>query len=204
MTPPKTQTKNLTLYEQLMALPENVVGEIVDGELYVSPRPAPKHALAMTSLTEEIAGPFFKGTGGGPGGWWILSEPEIHVADHVLVPDLAGWRKERMPKFPEGAFIDITPDWVCEILSPSNARLDRTKKVFTYAALGVKHLWLVDPSDKTLVTYELESGSWKLVGSYVGNDLVRARPFDAIEWRLGTLWPETPVEPPPSAEAKKE
>jgi len=144
------------------------------------------------------------GGGGGPGGWWILPEPELHLSGQTMVPDIAGWRRERMPQIPDEAFVSVVPDWVCEILSPSNARLDRKEKMPAYAALGVKHLWLVDQKDKTLVTHAQENGSWKIVGAFVENDQVRAEPFDAIEWSLGSLWADTEPQEFSSGKSPKE
>jgi Uma2 family endonuclease len=123
--------KRPATYADLLALPENVVGEIVDGELIVSPRPAPAHAIATSSLGGEIMRPFGRGRGG-PGGWLIVDEPELHLGEQVLVPDLAGWLRERMPRLPETAWFELRPDWVCEVLSPSTAILDRTRKQEIY------------------------------------------------------------------------
>lgn len=185
------QEKRAT-YEDILKLPENVVGEIINGELFVSPRPSSKHALAATRLTGKLE-PFYGGMGrGGPGGWWIIVEPEIHVGkkpnEEVFVPDLAGWRKEKMPEFPDVAFFDLAPDWVCEILSSSNMRLDRTKKVPLYASFGVKHLWLINPRDKTLEVFRLETGRWALLSNYAEVDKVKAEPFQDMEFDLGHLW----------------
>lgn len=184
------KTKKAT-YDDILKLPDNMVGEIIGGELYVSPRPSSKHALALSRLTGKLE-PSFGGGGEGPGGWWIITEPEIHLGnkpnEEVFVPDLAGWRKETMPEFPDSAFFDITPDWVCEILSPSNMRLDRTKKVPLYASFGVKHLWLINPRDKTLEVFRLENSRWTLLSSYAEVDKVRVEPFQDMEFDLGTLW----------------
>ena len=119
-------------YEDVLNAPENKVAEILDGELFLSPRPAPRHAAAASSLGGRVGGPFDGGIGG-PGGWWILDEPELHFGEHVLVPDLAGWRRERMPAIPDVAFFTLAPDWVCEVLSPSTARIDRGEKLPIYA-----------------------------------------------------------------------
>lgn len=177
----------LATYDDLLALPENLVGEIVHGVLYSHPRPAPKHAVAGSVLGAHLVSPFRLGRGG-PGGWWILDEPEYHLGKHVLVPDLAGWRRERMPVMPETAWFELTPDWVCEILSPGTARLDRVKKMPLYAEAGVEHLWLVDPDLRTLETYAREGQRWMLLGSHADQDFVRAPPFDAIELELASLW----------------
>jgi hypothetical protein len=130
--------RHIARYEDILALPENLVGEIIAGELHTHPRPAPRHTRAYSALGYSIGGPFDGGIGG-PGGWWILDEPEIHLSEHVLVPDIAGWRRERMPELPETAWFELAPDWVCEILSPSTARTDRALKMPIYAAEGVRH-----------------------------------------------------------------
>jgi len=174
-------------YEELARLPPNVIGELVDGELYVSPRPALRHSLAASVLTAELIGPFGRGKGG-PGGWVILAEPELHLGRDVLVPDVAGWRRERMPEVPDTVATPLAPDWVCEVLSPSTTVLDRGKKMGVYAAEGVKHLWLVDPSARMLEVYRLESGRWLLLGTHVASVVVRAEPFEALALELGALW----------------
>ncbi len=184
--------KKKATYEDILKLPENVVGEIIDGELFVSPRPRPEHALATARLTGKLEPSFGGGGGQGPGGWWILTEPEIHLGkktdEDTLVPDLAGWRKERMPKLPSEAYFTMVPDWVCEILSPSNARLDRVKKVPKYAQYGVKYLWLVNPREKTLEVFRLENSAWVLIQTFVEADKVKIQPFEAVEFDLGSLW----------------
>lgn len=187
--------KRAATYADLEALPEHLVGEIVDGELFVSPRPAIPHASATTALTGELVGPFQFGRGGGPGGWWILDEPELHLGADVLVPDLAGWRKERMPARPRTAAIELPPDWACEVLSPSTAVLDRTRKQDVYARVGVRHLWLVDPIARVLEVLRLEDGRWVVAATHGDLDKARIEPFDAIELDLA-LWWITEDEPP--------
>ncbi|MFY9974234.1 MAG: Uma2 family endonuclease [Chromatiaceae bacterium] len=174
-------------YEDLCRVPEHLVAEILDGELHTHPRPAPRHAVAFSNLTESLVGPFGKGRGG-PGGWWIIGEPEVHLGAQVLVPDLAGWRRERMPGLPETPWFDLAPDWVCEILSPSTARTDRVLKMRIYAEHGVAHLWLLDPDLRTLETYGLESERWVLLGSHDGEETVKAPPFDGVALGLSELW----------------
>ena len=177
-------------YEDLFSLPDNVVGEIIGGELHTHPRPAPRHAMASSSLTHELVGPFGKGRGGGPGGWWILDEPELHLGPDILVPDIAGWRRERMPALPETAWFEISPDWACEILSPSTARDDRMLKMPRYAANGVAYCWLVDPTARTLEAFKLHEGQWLLQASFVGEADVAVGPFDAVPFPLAALWAE--------------
>ncbi len=175
-------------YEDLFDLPDNVVGEIVNGELHVSPRPASPHAFSSSSMGQHVGWRFQQGEGG-PGGWWIIDEPELHLAADILVPDLAGWRKERMPVFPEVAYFELAPDWVCEILSPSTHRLDRIQKMPVYAREGVKHLWLVDPVERYLEVFRLVDGLWTRVSQHAGEGMIRAEPFDAVELDMGAWWP---------------
>jgi Uma2 family endonuclease len=174
-------------YADLCALPPHRVGEIVHGMLYSHPRPAPKHVLSSSMLGADLGSRFHKGNGG-PGGWWILDEPELHLGDDVLVPDLAGWRRERMPALPETAWFELAPDWVCEVLSPGTARLDRIQKMPIYAADGVAHLWLIDPQLRTLEAYENQQGRWTLIASHADDEQARVAPFDAMALDLGGLW----------------
>jgi Uma2 family endonuclease len=174
-------------YEDLCALPPNRVGEIVRGVLYSQPRPASRHARSSSVLGIKLGSRFDEGDGG-PGGWWILDEPELHLGDDVLVPDLAGWRRERMPVFPDVPWFDLAPDWVCEILSPSTARLDRLEKMPIYAADGVRHLWLIDPALRMLEAYENRQGRWTQIAVHADQAQVRVPPFDAVAIDLGGLW----------------
>lgn len=177
------------LYERYLAVPDNLRAEIIEGTLYVSPRPAPKHANATSVLGIELGAPFQRGRGG-PGGWWILDEPELQLDEkQPISPDLAGWRVERMTELPETAYFTLAPDWVCEVLSRSTEKLDRDKKLPYYAAHRVRHVWLVDPIDKRLEVYTLgDVGGWLEVRTYEGDVSVRAEPFDAIELDLSALW----------------
>ncbi len=181
-------------YDDLIAVPEHLVAEIIDGELITSPRPASRHALAGSSLGDELVSPFQKARGG-PGGWWILNEPELHFGVDVVVPDLAGWRHERMQNFPDVKFFTLAPDWVCEVLSPSTERIDRSKKLGIYARERVAHVWLLDPIDKTLEVFVLQRSEWVLRAVYSGHDKIRAVPFDAIEIELALLWGEASTAP---------
>jgi Uma2 family endonuclease len=174
-------------YADILALPDNVTGEIVDGELVVSPRPAAPHAVTSSALGGTLVPPFQFGDGG-PGGWWILDEPELHLGQEILVPDLGGWRKDRLPKLPEEPFFTLAPDWVCEVLSPTTSRFDRTKKLPAYARAALAHLWVLDPIAETLEAYRLEDARWTLLGTHGGDDLVRAEPFEGVEVRLGRIW----------------
>ncbi len=174
-------------YDDIVALPEHLVGELVDGELYVSPRPAAPHAKVASVLGMDLGGPFQRGRGG-PGGWWILDEPELHFGRDVLVPDLAGWRTERLPRVPHAPYFTLAPDWVCEVLSRSTARLDRTLKLPRYGKADVSHAWVIDPALQTLEIFRLDRERWILAGAFTGEDKVRAEPFDAVELDLAALW----------------
>jgi len=182
------------LYGRLEALPPHQVGEIVGGRLIVSPRPASPHAAASFALSVELGGPFQKGREG-PGGWWFFTEPELHLGADVLVPDLAGWRRSRMPVREPVPHFTQAPDWVCEVLSPSTARLDRTLKKQCYAREGVEYVWLVDPVLRTLEVLRLQQGQWLERGAWSGGARVRAEPFDALELCLDALWLSESSEP---------
>ena len=175
-------------YQDVLDAPAHRVAEIVDGTLHTQPRPAMPHALASSRLGGELTGPFDRGRGG-PGGWWIIDEPELHFGEDVLVPDLAGWRRERMPDYPDAAYVTLAPDWVCEVLSPSTRKLDLHGKRPIYAREGVGHLWLVDPADRALEAFEMREGHWVLIATAQDDDPVCIRPFDAITFSLGGLWP---------------
>lgn len=169
-------------------MPPHVTGQILFGVLHAFPRPAPKHAIASSVLGSELGGPFHRGRGG-PGGWAILDEPELHLGADVLVPDLGGWRRERMPEIPvDRAFFTLAPDWVCEVLSPGTAKLDRGDKRTVYAREGVRHIWFIDPDAQTLEILELDGASYRVKDVFSGEARVHAVPFDAIELELGALW----------------
>ncbi len=181
------EAKKKATYDDLYKIPENMVGEIIDGELITSPRPSTKHSRAILSLGDELVSPFQKGRGG-PGGWIILVEPELWLNGDVVAPDLAGWKKERLPEPPETNGIEVVPDWICEALSPSTAKIDRTIKMPLYADNKIPYLWFLDPVANTLEIYKLESGRWFLQSTFSDEDKVRAEPFDAIEIDLSVLW----------------
>jgi Uma2 family endonuclease len=186
---PKVDLGRPATYDDLVAVPEHLVAEIVDGELWTSPRPAPRHGAASSEVGHQLGPPFHRGRGG-PGGWWILDEPELHLGGHAVVPDLAGWRRQRMPRLPDTAHFVLAPDWVCEVLSPSTMQLDREKKLGVYAGHGVRHAWLVDPLARTLEVLRLEGAHWTLIDTHTGEAVVRAEPFEAVELELGALWAE--------------
>jgi Uma2 family endonuclease len=170
-------------YEDLLAAPEGMVAELIDGILITNPRPAASHAVAASVLGMEIGSPFSRGRGG-PGGWVILHEPELHLHGDVVVPDLAGWRRERMPQVPDAAAFELAPDWVCE----STAAVDRAKKMPIYAREGVGHLWLVDPQVQTLEAYRRLERQWLSLGTWSDGGDVRIEPFEAVAWPLAALW----------------
>ena len=176
-------------YADLEALPDNVVGEIVGGVLHASPRPAGPHAVAGSRLGFELGGPFDRGRNG-PGGWVLLYEPELHLGADVLVPDLVGWRRERMPRPTSHVAYTVAPDWVCEVLSPSTKNLDREEKLPVYAREGVRHVWLVDPKARTLEVLRLDATGYTVLAVHEGDAPVRAEPFDAVELDLPFLWDE--------------
>jgi Uma2 family endonuclease len=177
-------------YEDLYKVPENMIGEIINGELIVSPRPGPKHMRTASALSMKIGPPFDFGEGGGPGGWIFLVETEVRLGENTVVPDIAGWKKERFPAGLQSNWIPAAPDWVCEILSPSTALYDRTEKKAIYAEYRVGYLWLVDPFNMTIEVYRFESSDWAPVGVFGGKGAARLEPFQEIEIVLGDLWLE--------------
>jgi Uma2 family endonuclease len=184
-------------YDDLLAVPEHLVAEILLGELVTHPRPAPRHASAATALGGILMPPFQFGNGG-PGGWICMVGPELHLGDHVAVPDLAAWRREHLPVLPETAWIETPPAWTCKILSPSTQRHDRGDKRLIYAEAGIGHLWHVDPVLQMLEVFELRDGKWLLLDVSHDDAEVTAPPFAEPSFRLGLLWPfEAPAAPQP-------
>ena len=184
-------------YADIEALPPNMVGEILFGSLVTHPRPARRHAVAASHLGMALGPPFSLGTGG-PGGWVIVFEPELHLGPHVLVPDIAGWRRERFTETQEGPWFEVVPDWICEVQSPSTRQNDLGPKRRIYATWGVNYLWYVDPAPKSLEVFQRQGESWLLTHTLIDQEAVSAPPFDAISFPLGQLWP---VDPPPSADS---
>ena len=174
-------------YQDVLDAPAGVTAEIIYGALHTHPRPAPRHAVAHSRLGGELVTPFDRGRNG-PGGWWIIDEPEVHLGTDVLAPDIAGWRRDRMPSIPETAWFDIVPDWVCEVHSPSTRKVDQIDKSEIYAAFGVKHMWFVDPDARTLIAYENHDGAWTTIATLRDDDPVCVAPFDAITFKLDELW----------------
>ena len=187
-------------YADIEALPETLVGEIIDGVLETHPRPRPRHGVATWKIAGQLENPFGRGRGG-PGGWIFIVEPELHLGRQVVVPDIAGWRRERLPTLPETAYLETAPDWVCEVLSPSTARLDRGAKRRIYAEAGVRHLWLLDPGERELEAFTLAGRKWLLLATVQRGVEVSVAPFDAISFPLDDLFPFDVPTSPPSTEA---
>ncbi len=195
MGQPAEKRREEATYADLVAAPKHMVAEIINGTLRTHPRPASPHAFASSELTYELVGPFQRGKGG-PGGWWILDEPELHLPNpaarlekDIVVPDLAGWRKERMPRVPRVAHFTLAPDWICEVLSPSTEAEDREEKMPIHARAGVRWAWLLDPIRLTLEVLVLgKDGLWGPATVYRDSARTRAVPFDAVEIDLAALW----------------
>lgn len=185
--PPKPAT-----YADLVALPDNVKGEILNGVLYTQPKPRPRHMRIAGAAFVDLTMRFDRTGRGGPGGWWIVIEPGIELrGSPEFSPDVAGWRRTRMPHLPRGGKqFNIVPDWVCEVLSASNRRYDLTIKRKFYAEIGVEHLWYLDPEHRTLTVSRLHEGRWLELGVFADDDKIRAEPFDMGELELGDWWPE--------------
>ncbi|HVT42990.1 MAG TPA: Uma2 family endonuclease [Thermoanaerobaculia bacterium] len=179
--------KEAALYEDLAGVPDDKIAEIIEGDLYVSPRPAPRHANATSTLGADLHDAFQRGRRG-PGGWWILDEPELHLGADVLVPDIGGWRHERMPELPELPWFEIPPDWLCEVISPSSERIDRQAKLPIYARAAIQFLWIVDPSLRTLEVLARKDGGWRLVSAHSGDTVICEPPFEAVSIELAPLW----------------
>jgi Uma2 family endonuclease len=160
-------------YADLEAVPPHLVAEIIDGELLTHPRPSPRHGATAS-------------------GWVFVIEPELHLGSQVVVPDVAGWRRERLTVAPDTNYFELAPDWICEILSGSTEKRDRTVKMRIYAEAGVPHFWLIDPRLQILEAFELVEGRWVKIGAWNSDDEVRAPPFDAVSISLADLWPLDP------------
>jgi Uma2 family endonuclease len=186
--PMSSTARKVATYEDVLAAPEHMIAEVVDGQLHLQPRPASRHARVVSSLGFEITGPFDRGRGG-PGGWVILDEPELHLGPEpcIVVPDLAGWRVDRACFDGDGAFITIVPDWICEVLSPTTAAFDRSRKADLYAVLGVGYFWLVDVSTRQIEAFRNAQGKWLRLGAFDEAD-ARVAPFDAVPLDIPTLF----------------
>ncbi len=184
----REETRQAT-YQDVLDAPPHKVAEVIAGTLHTHPRPATRHAWASSGMGAKINPPFNYGDGG-PGGWWIINEPELHLGEDIVVPDLAGWRRETMPEYPDAACFTVAPDWVCEVLSPSTRQLIVTKKRDLCARERVRHLWFVDPDARMLEAFELREGHWLLLATLVDDAPVSLPPFDAITFPLDALWPD--------------
>lgn len=189
--------KRAATYEDLLAVPEPLVAEILFGELVTHPRPAAPHVITASALGHVLGPPFQTGVGG-PGGWIFADEPELHLGEHVAVPDLAAWRIERLSAVPETAWFAVAPDWVCEVLWPSTERYDRGDKRLIYTEAGVAHAWYVNPVLRMLEAYELREGKCVTLDVFFDDEGITAQPFAAISFPLNRLWP---LDPPPAAQA---
>jgi Uma2 family endonuclease len=183
--------KRRATYADLEAVPPHLVAEIIHGALVTYPRPSPRHGFAANALSAGLTRSHQWGEGG-PGGWTFIVEPELHLDNDIVVPDIAGWRRERLPVLPETAYFETPPDWVCEILSDTTERYDRDAKRTIYARAQIHYLWLVDPRSRLLEIFQLAARQWLLVATFTGSDEVRAPPFDAVAFPLGLLWPFDP------------
>jgi len=183
-------------YADLEAVPPHLVAEILFGSLVTHPRPAPRHGAAASAMGSTLSQPFQFGAGG-PGGWIFIIEPELHLGPHVIVPDIAGWRRERLPASAvEGAYVEIAPDWICEVISPSTEKYDKGAKRRIYALFGVEHLWYADPRSRTLEVFARIENNWLLTHTFIDDDEVNAPPFIELKFRLGLLWPFDPPTDP--------
>ena len=183
--------KKPATYQDVLDAPEHKVAEIIAGELHLSPGPGAPHTAVASAIGYELGPPFNNGRGG-PGGWIILDEPELHLGEDILVPDLAGWRRERMPFVPDQPFFTLPPDWICEVLSKSTERRDRLDKLPIYARAGVGHAWLVNPFARCIEVFRRSGAQWVTAGGYTGPARARIEPFDAIEIDLANLWQHLP------------
>lgn len=183
--------RKLATYDDLLGLPEGVKAEVIRGSVHVQPAPTPRHSKVQGALRRFVGGPFDDDDGyGGPGGWWILIEVDVRLGAHDIVrPDLSGWRRERLPEPWDVRPIELAPDWVCEVTSPSNARHDRVTKARLYAEVGVPALWLIDPMARVLEALVLDDGAWREAGRYSDGDIARIPPFTEIELDVGRLFP---------------
>jgi Uma2 family endonuclease len=188
------RTRERATYNDLLKAPEHLTAELVDGELFLSPQPAGPHNRFVSALGMDIGSAYDRGRGG-PGGWWIVDEPEIHfdLNERVVVPDLAGWRRERMPIYPEDHKYTIAPDWICEVLSPSTFRWDRDVKLPLYAEYEVPWVWYVQPVQRYVEIRKLIGGELSLIERYDGNAKFRAEPFMEVEIDLGSIWGSPPA-----------
>jgi Uma2 family endonuclease len=188
-------------YQDVLDAPKHLVAEIINGDLRLISRPAGAHCAVASSLGDVLAA--FKRGRGGPGGWIILGEPELHFGEDVVVPDLAGWRIERMPLVENVAYFTLAPDWLCEVLSKSTEKTDRSEKLPIYAANGIGHVWLINPIQRTLEVMRRLDDKWLTVAVHRDDQRVRAEPFDAVELDLAILWADLAPPPPSPSRASR-
>jgi Uma2 family endonuclease len=180
--------EKLATWEDIAGMPEGARVEILGGAIVTAPSPLPRHSFLQVGLSHYLGGPFALDEE--PGGWWILAEPDVELGPHdVVEPDLAGWRRERVPGFPDDRPIRIVPDWICEILSPSNARADLIRKADLYRRTGVPYYWIADPDERLLQALRLHEDGWLLLGTWGEGDRARIVPFEAVELEIGRLFP---------------
>lgn len=185
--PMRPYAKHPATYADVEAAPDGMVAELLDRALYLHPRPAAPHGRVVFRLGAALADPFDP-PDDDPDGWWFAAEPELRLGEHVVVPDLAGWRRARMPVYPRDPAFTMAPDWICEVLSPSTAAIDRGRKRSLYAEQGVGHLWLIDPEARTLEVFKLDAGRWILAAVDTGEASIAAPPFEAAAIDLARLW----------------
>ena len=174
-------------YKDVLDAPPHMVAQVIDGSLNLHPRPANWHAVSSTTLTMNLGMPFQKGAGG-PGGWVFVHEPELHLREDILVPDLVAWRKENYIERKRQAFLSTAPDWVCEFLSPSTSGLDKGPKSAIYAREGVSHLWLLDPFSRTLEAFIAAKAAWRRIANLQDDAEVSVPPFEETSFPLSELW----------------
>ena len=191
-----TAAAKLATYDDLLAVPEDIKAEVLGGELVTQPSPSLRHVRVQSGMNRFLGGPF-DFDDDGPGGWYIVSEVDVRLGEHDIVrPDVVGWRRERLDARIDATPIDVVPDWICEVLSPSSTRRDRLVKFQLYARHGVPHYWLIDPIARLLEAYALDGGQWKSIGVHDDTAHARIAPFDAIELPVGRLFlPAPPPEP---------
>lgn len=172
----------------LDALPPGIKGEIIEGVLYTMTKPRSRHQFSAANIVADLLNPFHRARNG-PGGWWILGEPGIELPNTPeIAPDVAGWRRERMPELPTGP-LTVVPDWVCEVLSPSTRRHNLLVKKPYYARVGVPYHWIVDSEGRTVTAYRLEGGRWVELGTWGDETEARIEPFAEIPLDVSGWWP---------------
>ena len=194
----RDRDQHASTVEDLLARPEDARLELIDGTIVEKAAPSAEHALAQGALVGALFPAFHRRSGaGGPGGWWILAEVDVELGPHeVFRPDLAGWRRARVAERPSGRPVRIVPDWVCEVLSPSNRRRDTVEKLRRYHQAGVGHYWMIDPDDESLTVLRHEPDGYKVALVATREETVRAEPFGAIELRVGVLFGDEPDDVP--------